>query len=132
MNRAVVCIGSNLTPRRQYLEKACRWLRSVLTDVDASCIYETPEYHGIGRPYLNMVAAGYTTETYETLNMRAKAMEAACGRDDAARSRGDVPLDIDIVIWNHDIIRPGDFNQQFFKIGVRQIGIPEMLESQPG
>ena len=43
------------------------------------------------------------------------------GRDEERRRRGEVPIDIDIVLWNAKTVRPADFAREFFQIGFREI-----------
>jgi 2-amino-4-hydroxy-6-hydroxymethyldihydropteridine diphosphokinase len=35
--------------------------------------------------------------------------------------KGNVPIDIDIVLWNGDIIKENDFKQSYFQIGWNEI-----------
>ena len=48
-------------------------------------------------------------------------MEYDFGRDSEARERGDVPLDVDIVLFDAEIVRPRDFSQSFFRIGYESL-----------
>lgn len=122
-NRAIICIGSNLSPRRRRVADALGWLRDMMPDLRASEIYETPEIHGKGRPYMNMVVSGSTVLDMDEIRRLTKEYEISAGRDMEARQHGDVPVDIDVVVWNGEIIRPGDWRQSFFRIGAAMIGI---------
>lgn len=122
-NKVVICIGGNLEPRISNVAAARDWLLTVLKDPHVSDIYETPEIHGIGRPYMNMVISGTTDLDIDSLNMMCKDFEIKSGRDAEARSRGDVPVDIDIVRCNDRILRPEDYRQQFFRIGAKSLGL---------
>lgn len=126
MNSVVICIGSNLAPRIEYMDKAGDWVHSIFKSVRESHVYETPEYRGIGRPYLNKVFSGITCLELNEINRLAKEFEISCGRDSWARMRGDVHIDIDVVIWNGTVLRPNDFKQAFFRIGAMQIEVPEL------
>lgn len=123
MNEVILSIGSNVTPRRARVAETLAVMQGLLTDSMASGIYETPEIHGIGRPYMNAVIYGRTHLDCSGLKAVTKKIEVEAGRDDAARSRGDVPVDIDIVVWNGDVVRPNDFRQSFFRIGAGMIGV---------
>lgn len=123
MNEVLLSIGSNVTPRRDRVAAALESIGSLLDDSMASDIYETPEIHGIGRPYMNAVVSGKTDMGFERLRETTKRLELEAGRDANARERGDVHVDIDIVVWNGVVLRPNDFRQPFFRIGAGMIGI---------
>ncbi|MDE6338577.1 MAG: hypothetical protein K2K97_02170, partial [Muribaculaceae bacterium] len=50
-----------------------------------------------------------------------KNYEKENGRNAEARKRGDVPIDIDIVVWNGEVVREHDFVCNFFRIGLRTL-----------
>lgn len=123
MNRAILSIGSNLEPRVMRIEDAVHWMECHFHVENSSSIYETPEIHGIGRPYMNMVMDITTADDYEDLQQAIKKFEISSGRDGEARLRGDVPIDIDIVVWNDEVLRPKDYSQSFFRIGASMIDV---------
>ena len=118
-----VCLsfGSNFNDRKKNVEEALREIGKSLSDFTVSGIYETPEVHGLGSSYFNAVATGYSSTMYEQFNSMLKEYELSCGRDSEARKRGEVVIDVDIVIWGDRVIRPKDFSREFFQIGYRQI-----------
>lgn len=118
-NKAVLCIGSNREPKISNVEKGLRNIRRLLTNVSSSEIYETPEIYGKGAPYANAVVSGDTICGLDELNHILKQLELNAGRDAEARNKGEVPLDIDIVMWNGSVIREKDFRQSFFQIGFK-------------
>lgn len=122
-NEVILSIGSNVTPRRCRVAEALDLMRGMLSDCMVSDIYETPEIHGTGRPYMNAVIYGKTDMDHTDLKEETKRVEVCAGRDNEARARGDVPVDIDIVVWNGDVVRPNDFRQSFFRIGAGMIGV---------
>lgn len=120
-HKAVLSLGSNHGNRYANIEEAIAWCAGQLSDIRISSIYETPEIHGIGDPYMNAVVIGATCKSFEELTRETKEFERTHGRDAEARNRGEVPIDIDIVIWNEGITRPLDFSRQFFQIGYSEI-----------
>lgn len=56
------------------------------------------------------------------LERLSKQFEISLGRDAQARTRGDVPVDIDIVVFDGKIMRERDFESEFFRIGYMEIG----------
>lgn len=109
-------IGSNRS--KEDVEKAAIWLKNLLTGFNCSDIYRTPAVNSkIISSYDNAVASGYTDREISLFNNMIKQYEISCGRDSRARSRGEVPIDIDIVIAGNKILRQRDFDQHFFQIG---------------
>lgn len=120
----VLCIGSNCGDRLSNVEGALKWLSGILMDFRHSHIYATPDCHGGQREYLNAVAIGKTKLHSSTLESLCKEYELTCGRDSEARAAGNVPVDIDIVIYERDILRMKDFSSEFFRIGFKILELP--------
>lgn len=118
-----VCLsfGSNHGNRKENVEKALEEISRYFKCFHASSIYETPEIHGRGESYYNAVATGLTELDYSSLNSFLKSYEISQGRDERARKKGEVVIDIDIVLWENEIMRPNDFEREFFQIGFRSI-----------
>lgn len=118
---AVLSFGSNCGDRGENVHKALDWLIRNFSESRVSEIYETPEIHGIGNPYMNAVGICKVDCSLPELIALTKEYENENGRDSACRQRGDVPIDIDIVLWNEEIVRPLDYSSSFFKIGYSMI-----------
>lgn len=123
LHEVVVSLGSNEHPRCRRIEEAIAAMRSLLSDCEVSDIYETPEIHGIGDPYMNAVLSGRTRMDQVELERFSKQYEIEVGRDVMARKEGRVPIDIDIVIWDGTVVRPKDYAQSFFKIGYTALNL---------
>lgn len=117
----VVSVGSNCGDRAENVRGALEWLSAHIMDTRCSDIYETPEIHGKGSPYMNAVLVGSTPQDIAELNASFKKYELSQGRDADARAAGMVPIDVDIVVWNGEVIRPGDYAATFFKLGYGQL-----------
>lgn len=113
--------GSNCGEREALISKAIKIIGESLKEVSFSDIYETPEIHGKGAPYLNAVMKGHTFKSFEIFNQELKEYEISEGRDSECRLRGLVPIDIDIVIWDSKVIRPKDFSASFFQLGYQNL-----------
>ncbi|MGM9816436.1 MAG: 2-amino-4-hydroxy-6-hydroxymethyldihydropteridine diphosphokinase [Lepagella sp.] len=119
MPSVVLSVGSNVG--FDEVKSAVEWLSHELKDFQASTLYRTPALQGVGNPYVNAVVIGKICETCDAFNQRLKAYELSCGRDAAARAAGVVPIDIDIVMKNGEVIRPRDYAHSFFQIGYNQL-----------
>ncbi len=121
LSEVIISLGSNHGNRIGNVAKAIEWLHCFSDNFKCSSIYETPEIHGKGDPYMNAVVRLYTSNPLDTMQLLTKAFERDNGRDEKCRSKGMVPIDIDIVVWNSIILRPLDYSREFFKIGYSQI-----------
>lgn len=117
----IFSIGSNCGDRLQNVKDGIEWLSHILTQFRVSPIYATPDCNGSQREYLNAVASGKTCLTPEAIDRLSKEYETNCGRDAAARACNNVPIDIDLVVYSSELLRPRDFAREFFQIGFRQI-----------
>ncbi len=112
-------VGSNCGSTN--VKSAVTWLAGQLSDYKVSSLYETPAVKAGRGSYVNAVAEGFSTLSPEIFNERLKEYERLCGRDESCRSLGIVPIDIDIVICNDDVLREWDFRQTFFRIGFSEL-----------
>lgn len=114
---AILCIGSNCDDRVANVTAGLEWLSGILHDFRHSPVYATPDCHGGMREYMNAVVSGLTDKTPYELERICKDYETACGRDSTARALGDVPVDIDLVIYDGSILRKKDYGSEFFQKG---------------
>lgn len=121
VNKVVIGLGSNSPDRHVRMRRGVEWLSSVLSDIKVSDIYSTPAINGTSPDYLNAVAAGDTTIELDQLNQMLKQYEVSEGRTKESKQTGVVPIDLDIVIFNGEILRAKDFGYDFFQRGYRQI-----------
>ena len=117
----VISLGSNCGDRKSQIRDALEWLKNILIQTKCSEIYETPCAKNTGNPYLNAVIAGYYQGTGYEMEDMLKEKERQMGRHAQCRESGDVPIDMDIVIMDGEIIKNWDYRQKFFKIGYSQI-----------
>lgn len=121
MNTFVISVGSNYAQKKEQVEKALLWLKGITEKFKASSIYETPEIHGYGPSYFNAVARGETEIDYGSLNRILKEYELRNGRTPESRVRKEVVIDLDIVVWEDEIIRAKDYRCFFFRKGYLEI-----------
>ena len=122
-HEAVLCMGSNCGDNHTAFGNALEAISGMAQVMSRSEAYltpamsDSPEHTPALRPYLNMVLTIETSLCREELEKHLKQMEINAGRDAECRRRGDVPLDIDIVVFDGRVIRPRDFNSGFFRKG---------------
>lgn len=121
MNKVALSIGSNSEDSANQMNMCIAWLSTLLKDVVTSCVYETPALNGKDKNYLNAVVVGYTESDYDSMRDMAKRYEYEKGRTPESKYQGCIPIDVDVVMWNDDILRAGDFSQSYFQIGWNEI-----------
>lgn len=81
--------------------------------------YETKDATGRSdKIYLNLVMQLDSPMALDQLNSELKSLEIEAGRD---RSSDQVALDLDIILQDKKVIRPSDFQQDYFKVGYNQL-----------
>jgi 2-amino-4-hydroxy-6-hydroxymethyldihydropteridine diphosphokinase len=50
-----------------------------------------------------------------------KSWEAECGRTPESKQKGVVPIDLDIVMWNSEVVRPVDYSRSYVSMGIAQL-----------
>ncbi|MDE7345283.1 MAG: 2-amino-4-hydroxy-6-hydroxymethyldihydropteridine diphosphokinase [Muribaculaceae bacterium] len=116
---AIFSVGSNCGDRESSVAAGLVWLSDILSEYRCSSIYATPDCHGGQKEYMNAVAIGSTILTPIDLNRLCKEYELRCGRDSDARIAGEVPIDIDLVVYSGKVLREKDFSREFFQKGYR-------------
>jgi len=117
----VIGLASNTEDRNDRIEFATEVLRKIFSDVKVSHVYESPAKNGDGSIYCNAVLSGMTVLSEEAVVSKLKSIERDAGRSPDSKLNGNVPLDLDLVIWNGRIIRPLDFDQYYFNVGYRSL-----------
>ncbi len=120
-SEVTICIGSNCGDREENVASSIAWLSTLLSNFRHSSIYATPDCHGGQRKYMNAVAIGCTRLSVAELDQLCKQRELECGRNAAARAAGDVPVDIDVVVYGNEILRMKDYQSEFFIKGYLQL-----------
>ena len=121
MNTIVISIASNTIDRRWQMEHGIDWLKKNLTGAKVSSVYNTSAVNGRDHDYLNAVMTGRTRKSLEEIEAFFKQYENVCGRTQANKVRGIVPIDIDIIMWNDEVLRMRDFSQLYFQRGWQEL-----------
>lgn len=123
MPEAIVCIGSNVADARQRVTGAIQWLKSLIPDAVHSGPYPTaPEGACAGqREYINAVLAGNTNLHAQQLSAMFKNYEREQGRLPEHKAESRIIIDVDLVCHGEDIVKPAEFNSDYFKKGFKML-----------
>lgn len=119
--RVWISLGSNIGAREEKIRRAAVILRELLGDMRMSEPYLTPALNGRDPDYMNAVITGFTSADAEALSAVCKEIECELGRTPQSKQRGEVEIDLDVVVWNGEILRKADFSREYFMRGYRQL-----------
>lgn len=126
MNTMVISVGSNSRDREWQMKHGIEWLKHIFSDAKVSSVYNSVAVNGRDAEYLNAVLIASTKLDFDATVALTKQYEAVCGRTPSSKLQGVIPIDIDIVLWNNDVIRPADFAQQYFQRGWQELKTVEL------
>lgn len=119
INLAYLSLGSNIEPENN-LPQAVALLNQFGMVKATSSVWQTAAVGFTAQPdFLNAAVLLETPLSAETLRLQAiTQIENALGRVRTENKNGPRPIDIDIMLFNHDVL----------KLGRRRIPDPELLE----
>ena len=114
MHTIVFGISSNAEDRETKIHDAIEEIKALIPDLKTSDAYSSPCYNNLGPEYLTVVAKGDTEISADRLEVFVKAFEWNLGRDRDAESNGIVIIDIDIVVYDDEILKTVDYESTGF------------------
>lgn len=122
MNIALISLGSNMPLGEENILESIKQILEKAESGRFSSVYDT-EPEGIHRhaKYKNCVGEIFTPLSYEEWELFFKDLEIRLGRTPELRMQGNVPIDIDIIIWNREVLRPKDLSMEYVKEGLRSL-----------
>ncbi len=130
MNNAVVGLGSNINPVKN-VEKALRALSKTFQKVGLSKFVETEpfgfkEQDNFINGCMHIKTELELTEFQKTL----KIIEKQLGRTSSRIKFGPKIIDLDVVVWNFEIIDQDFFERDYLKKSILEL-IPNLAYSYP-
>jgi GTP cyclohydrolase IV len=123
-------IGSNLGDRQGNILAALQRLRARAQIAAVSSFYESEAAHGADGPaYLNIAAALRTELDVEAFKRFARDVELAVGRARSTRRLAARPIDVDILVYDGEIVQPHLDNRPYnlaplHEIAAQLVGAP--------
>jgi len=65
--------------------------------------------------YLNSICLAQSDATLEQIQLLLKKLETMMGRKKGSEGKVEVVIDLDLVLWNDQILRPWDVSQTYYK-----------------
>ncbi|MBU1221718.1 2-amino-4-hydroxy-6-hydroxymethyldihydropteridine diphosphokinase [Myxococcota bacterium] len=126
-------LGSNIEPRKSYLDSAIAKLKLLENVIDVTCsrIYETKPLGNSLNNYLNM-AVKLSVKDLEPLGFLRdiNSIEVSLGRI-RKEKWGDRTIDIDILMWDTEIIREKDLTVPHPEMTKRLFVLDPLMDLDP-
>lgn len=110
----ILSLGSNYG-KKENMAEAIRRLRDSFPDLHFSepVLTEPIGFNDSAEWFLNCVAVGRTEEGYEVVKHRLKMIEQNLGRSPEEKAVGHISIDIDLLQWNDEILKPADLARDY-------------------
>ena len=115
MHKTVLGIGSN-TDARFNIKQATDYLRFYFPNIKFTSTIETMPYGDMfTTPFVNALAYFKTDLSKDEILLQLKLIEKTMGRLPSHKEEGIVVIDIDLVQWNNEILKPDDYKRNYIK-----------------
>jgi 2-amino-4-hydroxy-6-hydroxymethyldihydropteridine diphosphokinase len=122
MHRFIILMGSNLPDPARILEAQKCLISYLGKELRFSSIHQSRSVTKMtenkpaetNHDYYNAVCTGQTAYSYDQLNSWLKNTERSLGREWGAASNGLVAIDLDLVEWDKQLIRPNEAEQTYY------------------
>lgn len=113
MNKALLSIGTN-EDKEINLDLCHQLLDNFFEQISYSdTSITTPYGNSYKNDFLNQLAIIYTDRKKEEVYKYLKSIEKQIGRSPLDKEKGIVKIDIDLVIWNDEILKPADISRSY-------------------
>ena len=121
MNKAVIGIGSNIEAEKNII-KMLELLKNYVEVLKVSSMVKTKPIGIVNQPdYTNGAVKINTELDQKQLTLVLKKIEDVIGRDRTAPKFGPRCIDLDIVVWNDEIIDDDYYTRDFLRKSVEEI-----------
>jgi len=120
--RVILSLGA-IYNEQQNMAFAVEQLKRLFLSIRFSESYYTEPVgssYSIGN-YLNQVAIAYTGYSADEIKPMLKEIEAAAGRSPQLKAEGKIPLDVDLVKWSDQVLKPADLEQDYVLRGLSDL-----------
>lgn len=125
-HRCIISLGSNHLAR-EHFKKVWQRLTPYLSEVSSSPrVYTEPiNFPHSSELFLNQILCAYSYVELEVLQRVCKSIEISCGRSEEQRELTPhlMPMDIDIVVWDAQVLKPRDFDRPYLIEGLQYLGL---------
>ena len=120
-NRIIIGLGSNRNAEEN-MQRVEKELRDYFPGIVFSKPVKTsPEGTNYSTPFLNKVAIATTADRPEEIIVCFKLIEQVLGRTPGDKLIGSIPIDIDLLKWNDQVLKVSDMERKYVIEGLNSI-----------
>ena len=114
MNKGLISIGSNQN-RKENLSRCIQLLKTEFGNniILSETFITTPYGSNYKEDFVNQLAFIYTNKNKEDIINLSKELEIRMGRTPEDKKNGIVVIDVDLIIWNNDILKKEDMKRDY-------------------
>lgn len=121
MHKTVLGIGSN-TDARFNIKQATDYLRFYFPNIKFTSTIETMPYGDMfTTPFVNALAYFKTDLSKDEILLQLKLIEKTMGRLPSHKEEGIIIIDIDLMQWNNETLKPEDFERHYIQPLLREM-----------
>ena len=121
MNTAVIGVGSNINPKRN-IQKAIQIIKTELILTKVSSLHRTKPIEFKQQKYFyNCAFLTETTMDRNTLKQWLRNLEKNLGRVKSKNRNGPRAIDLDILVWNGEIVDEDVYTRSFLQKSVQEL-----------
>lgn len=121
MNQVIIGVGSNIDPWTN-IESARQAIKADFQFIKESKFVETKPIGNPKQPdFVNGVILIATELPQTEVREKLRIIEDQLGRDRSIRNDGPRTIDLDIVIWNNEIVDPDVYEREFLREAIAKV-----------
>ncbi len=125
LNHAVIAIGSNIEPQRHVANAICLIGQSHRLIAQSKFVWTKPLGNANQQDFLNGAVLIETKLGADSLRANLRDIEAQLGRQRGADKFGPRTIDLDLVVWNGQIVHKDMSERDFVRQAVLEV-LPEL------
>ncbi len=121
MNTALIMLGSNLNPESNFELAIEKLAESFDLVSQSSLIISKPVSENYKGDFQNMALKILSPDTADETISTFKQIESDLGRTPESKHKGLIPIDIDMIFWNQNLVHQDYSNFDFVKICIDEL-----------
>lgn len=123
MHKVLIGIGTN-SDASFNMKQATYYLLSHFPNIKFTNWIETQPFGvGFNTPFINSLAYFETDKSKNEVQLKLKAIEKKMGRKPSHKTEGVVIIDIDLIKWDYEVLKPDDIKRDYMQQLLQEINV---------